>query len=353
MARRIRVRLAQFAALTMVCACGDDAGSTGPVDAATEVEAATELAFTVQPSNTTAENSNPPVEVTVRDRFGNAATAFSGQVTVALGTDPSGGTATLSGTVTVTAASGVTTFSDLSVDVVGTGYTLTATATGLTAATSNAFDINEAVCVAPPADLIAWWPLDETSGTIAGDIIGGNDGTHTGGPTPVTGKAAGALSFDGSDDYLFIPASVSTSIPVPWTIDAWVLPIGPDLPVGRCLADDYHIFGNGDVGPLLIQDQFCQWEFLSVTEVVVDFNVWSHIAGVGDGTIARLYLNGNLIGSEPSGLGISGDIFIGTRDGTQEFFNGLIDEVGLYDRALSQTEIQAIFDAGSAAKCKT
>ena len=88
--------------------------------------------------------------------------------------------------------------------------------------------------------------------------------------------------------------------------------------------------------------------------MVVDFNVWSHIAGVDNGTTASLYLNGNLIGAESSGLGIlSGDLFIGTRDGTQEFLSGLIDEVGLYDRALSQTEIQAIFDAGSAAKCKT
>src|SRR2546427_9621758 len=65
--------------------------------------------------------------------------AFTGSVTVALGTNPSGGT--LAGTTTVTAASGVATFGTLSVDKVGTGYTLAAAATGLTGATSGSFNV--------------------------------------------------------------------------------------------------------------------------------------------------------------------------------------------------------------------
>src|SRR5439155_1309025 len=98
--------------------------------------AATQLAFTVQPPNgaaVAARTISPAVQVAARDAQGNLVSAFAGSVTVALGTNPSGGT--LAGTTTVTAAGGVATFGTLSVDKVGTGYTLTATAPGLSGAT--------------------------------------------------------------------------------------------------------------------------------------------------------------------------------------------------------------------------
>jgi hypothetical protein len=105
------------------------------------VGAATQLAFTVQPSTTTAGATiTPAVKVTARDAQGNAVTSFSGNVTIAFGNNPGGGS--LSGTKTVAAAAGVATFSDLSIKVNGVGYTLTATASGLTGATSSAFTIN-------------------------------------------------------------------------------------------------------------------------------------------------------------------------------------------------------------------
>src|SRR5207249_590802 len=96
---------------------------------------ATQLVFTVQPSTAVAARTiSPAVQVAARDAQGNLVTGFTGSVTVALGTNPSG--ATLAGTMTVTAAGGVATFGSLSVDKVGTGYTLTAAATGLSGATS-------------------------------------------------------------------------------------------------------------------------------------------------------------------------------------------------------------------------
>lgn len=109
--------------------------------------AATHLAFTAQPSRTPKNTViTPAVEVTAQDVFGNTATGFAGLVTVAIGTNPIVGT--LSGTLTVAAAAGVATFANLSIDKGGTGYTLTAAATGLTGATSAGFDItNPAVLV--------------------------------------------------------------------------------------------------------------------------------------------------------------------------------------------------------------
>jgi len=117
-------------------------GLTGATSTAFDITpgAATQLAFTVQPSTAPAGVAiAPAVRVTARDAFGNTATGFTNAVTVAIGTNPAGGT--LSGTASVAAALGVATFSTLSIDSVGSGYTLTASAAGLAGATSNAFDI--------------------------------------------------------------------------------------------------------------------------------------------------------------------------------------------------------------------
>src|SRR4029077_19817043 len=98
------------------------------------------LAFAVQPGDATAGAAiAPPVQVTAEDAQGNVATAFNGSVTVALGANPGGGT--LGGTATVTAAGGVATFSGLSVNKAGSGYTLTAAATGLRTSTSAPFTV--------------------------------------------------------------------------------------------------------------------------------------------------------------------------------------------------------------------
>src|SRR5947208_7958495 len=118
-------------------ALGGCSGSTsGPVQ-----PTATKLVFTVQPSNAVAGAANSPaVQVAVQDAQGNTVTTATTNISVAIGTNPASGT--LAGTKTVAAVNGVATFSTLSLTLVGTGYTLTATATGLTGATSSAFNIS-------------------------------------------------------------------------------------------------------------------------------------------------------------------------------------------------------------------
>ncbi|HEY7685935.1 MAG TPA: hypothetical protein VH833_07525, partial [Gemmatimonadales bacterium] len=111
--------------------------------------AAALLAFTVQPTTTSAGGTiTPLVDVTVRDAVGNTVTSFTGNVTVAIGANPAGGF--LSGTTTEAAVAGVATFADLSIDKVGSGYTLAASASGLTGATSASFDIAPSIA----ADLV-------------------------------------------------------------------------------------------------------------------------------------------------------------------------------------------------------
>ena len=86
------------------------------------------VVFTTQPSNVAAGAIiSPAVQVSVEDANGNVVTTDNSNVTVAIGTNPGGGT--LGGTLTVAAVNGVATFSDLSINKAGTGYTLTASAT--------------------------------------------------------------------------------------------------------------------------------------------------------------------------------------------------------------------------------
>jgi hypothetical protein len=116
-------------------ACHPRPGSDPPV--------ATALGFAVQPSATVAGVAiTPAVQVEIRDQFGARLTTATGSVTVAIGTNPAGGT--LSGTRTVAAVNGVATFNGLSIGQVGAGYTLTASSSGLTGATSAGFNITAA-----------------------------------------------------------------------------------------------------------------------------------------------------------------------------------------------------------------
>jgi hypothetical protein len=120
-----------------------DGGSASVTFGVSCTSQATGLAFTVQPSDTRAgEDIKPAVHVTVVDAQGNRVTSFTGDVTVAIGRN--GGLlmpGTLSGVTTVTAVSGIATFFDLTIDQIGNGYTLRATAPGLTGAESQPFNV--------------------------------------------------------------------------------------------------------------------------------------------------------------------------------------------------------------------
>jgi hypothetical protein len=122
------------------------------------------LLFTQQPSDTIAGQAiGPVVTVTVVDQFNNVVTGDNTDaVTLAIGTNPGGGT--LRGTLTMTVSNGVATFSDLSIDKAGSGYTLVASSAGLTGTTSVGFAIT-----AVAADHLVF--LQQPSNTAVGQTI--------------------------------------------------------------------------------------------------------------------------------------------------------------------------------------
>src|SRR5437867_1818795 len=116
-----------------IIACG---GETGP----TQPAAPTKLVFTVPPPRAArAQMDTPPAQIAVQDASGHTVTSANATVTVALGANPGAGT--LSGTLTVAATQGIATFSNLRIDRPGSGYTLAASAGGLSGATSVPFAV--------------------------------------------------------------------------------------------------------------------------------------------------------------------------------------------------------------------
>ena len=144
---------------------------------------ATKLAFTVQPTNVVANASiTPSVQVSVEDASGNVVTTATNAVTVAIGNNAGPG-GVLGGTLTVAAVNGVATFPGLNINTAGTGYTLTAAATGLTGATSSAFNVTSA---GAGTFTVTSTPLtlNSATGTASGSTI--TITSHNGFNSPVT-----------------------------------------------------------------------------------------------------------------------------------------------------------------------
>jgi len=233
------------------------------------------LAFTVQPANTGAGTAISAIAVSVEDSAGNVVPTATNQITIAIGTNPSSGT--LSGTAQVNAIAGVATFSNLSINNIGTGYTLSASATSLTAATSNAFNIN-AGCTTNCT----------ISGTVAGVWVSGVTITLSGGPS----SPAPAVT-DVSGHYSFTALTQGTYTITPSLTGYSYSPIAPSV----------------NIGPNTIQN------FTASTTGLSSFSISGTItyAGAKTGkTIIRVYPNGctgcgpvagTSLPSAPSGVG--------------------------------------------------
>lgn len=233
------------------------------------------------------------------------------------------------------------------------------------------------LCTPPPSNMISWWPGDGN----AQDIQDGNHGTLMGGAGFGTGKVSQAFLFDGIDDY--VDAGNSPNLHVSagdFTVDAWVKfnalshPPGANIgapPGDMSIVDKMSQFSvNGDGWRLIKQhdNRFwfcfgaggngCGGQFSPTTVVsttVVTTGVWYHVAAVKSSAGIAIYVNG--VQEHAKGLLFfidthSADLLIGASQLESARLNGLIDEVEIFNRALSGTEIAAIHGAGSAGKCK-
>src|SRR6266699_2937127 len=160
--------------------------------------AATQLVFSTEPRTTVADHQiSPAVKVRALDALGNPVPSFTGSVSIAAGNNPGGGT--LGGTTTVVAVNGVASFADLSANKTGTNYWLTATATGLSRATSNAFTITagtatDLVFGTEPGTTVANHQISPAVKVRALDAFGNVATGFTGAVTVALGSNAGGAT---------------------------------------------------------------------------------------------------------------------------------------------------------------
>jgi PKD repeat protein len=206
-----------------------------------------------------------------------------------------------------------------------------------------------------PSGLVAAFGFNETTGTTAADGSGtGNAGTVSGATWTTGGKYGGALSFDGVNDWVTVADSNSLDLTTGMTVEAWVKPAtinGWETVLMKESSSSYgyglYADNNGnDVGqtrrPAAWIVQSGNY-FGAEGTSQLSTNTWTHLAATYDGSTLRLYVNGTQASSVSRSGSIdttSGALRIGGNNIWGEWFNGLIDEVRVYNRALSATEIQ-------------
>ncbi|MGV8142086.1 MAG: LamG domain-containing protein [Candidatus Pacearchaeota archaeon] len=199
--------------------------------------------------------------------------------------------------------------------------------------------------VVVPTGLVAAYTFSEGSGTTTTDASGnGNNGVLINGPIWSLGKYDNGLIFDGVNDYVEVPNSASLN-PAQMTISAWLFdPIaGAGMVVGKGAAgDQYHLRVSNSNLRFRINGS-------PQIELPVTFTPgWHHVAGTYDTTNFKLYYDGVLIGTSPNTAAISTSttpLRIGIRfDSSGNILNpftGEIDEVRIYNRALTAAEVFA------------
>jgi hypothetical protein len=341
--------------------------------------------YSVAWNTSSAVNGAHALTAVARDAAGNRTTATAVSVTVANGVpDTTPPTITAIQSTNLTSAGATITWttnesSDTQVEYgtttsYGTSTTLaTAMVTshsqglsGLTASTLYHFRVKSrdaAGNLATSADntfttgapassgLVAAYNFNAGSGATLSDSSGSNNpGTIVEATWTTAGKFGGALNFDGVNDLVNINNSTSLNLTTAYTVEAWVRPsnIGgwrnilmKEIPGNQ----SYSLYASdGPNAPAATYANVIS-EVSASGGGTLPLNTWTHVAGTYGGGSVKLYINGVLVSTKP----LTGTLRTSTRPlriggnliWTDEYFAGQIDEVRVYNRALTQAEIQA------------
>jgi hypothetical protein len=226
-------------------------------------------------------------------------------------------------------------------------------------------------CAPVPSGLVSWWPGNGN----ATDIFGPNNGTFID-PSFVPGEVGSAFSFNGSDSAVHVPASPSLDVGAGGglTIEAWINPVNSAqeqdlvewnngagfIGTHMTISVPYGIGGPGSLWANFMHGAGSPHPVTSAAGLLLS-NVFQHVAATYDKAsgAAALYLNGQVVAQTNIGSFTpytSADMYVGWRPSgpfTPLRYTGAIDELSLYSRALSASEIQSIYNAGSNGKCTT
>ena len=203
--------------------------------------------------------------------------------------------------------------------------------------------------------LVGYWSFDDSANPGRDDSGNGNDGTVYG-ATWTTGKFGGALSFDGVDNYVSVPDDAALDVLGDITISAWVYCTRSgsyQAIVTKCVGGgarnnpfDFRTTSNATPNLAFVRADAIAHERVYST-VAIPMSQWHHVSVRVENNIPDFYVNGFVTRKYAdttftrTPTGNANPLLIGRRDDGL-YFNGLIDEVRIYNRALSGSEIMAL-----------
>ena len=200
----------------------------------------------------------------------------------------------------------------------------------------------------PPPGLVGAWSFDEASGTTALDSSGaGNAGTLSG-PARTTGRYGGGLSFDGVNDWVTVADANSLDLTTGMTLEAWVRPTALGTTWRTVVIKEqpanlaYALYAGTHNASRPSAHVFTTDDRALLGPSALPANAWSHLAMTWDGLNIRMYVNGSQVSSAAlagTARTSTSPLRIGGTVVWPEWFSGVIDEVRVYNRALSATEI--------------
>ncbi|MCU4719005.1 LamG domain-containing protein [Halapricum hydrolyticum] len=207
----------------------------------------------------------------------------------------------------------------------------------------------------PTDGLIDYWPLDSIEDGTAEDIVGGNDGTPQDVGSSIStadGQVGNAALFDTSDKY--IPVGQNQLVSTSFTVATWVNGYGfdhTDYPLAvsewqKAQNRDY-LIGAHQNGQLYAQfNREPDGNKDTLFGPQPSTNTWYHCVLTYDGTTGKFYVDNSEVDSTTGPFNsTSSDFVIGSKDGGGNSWHGLVDDVRVYDRALSASEVSDLYNA--------
>ena len=200
---------------------------------------------------------------------------------------------------------------------------------------------------------VAYWNFDEGAGEIAKDVSGDNDGTLKNGASWTNGLKGSAVFFDGVDDFIEVPDSSSLNPTGQMTISLWIKIADQDLDkYMRIVAkkqnwndsEGYQFEYNPYSDEMTFFGSGASYDRASVS---LDNN-WHQVSAVVDGNIVNYYVDGQLAKSDAQAdylVASQLPLYIGKQIGNENYFKGTMDELRIYNRALSAEEINDLYNS--------
>ena len=208
-----------------------------------------------------------------------------------------------------------------------------------------------------PNDFFSYWPMDDTSGDVAPDVAGNNNGTVYGANWNASGQLGSCISFDGVNDYVEVSRQIADDFSIAFWAKTTQTAAGDDFWwQGNGIIDADIPFQENDFGISLFKNTFAfgvgssqlDQDYTVIGSTVVNDGSWHHCVATrnSESGLISLYIDGVLQSQQAAavgGLTASSVVRFGSMNTDERYFAGQLDEVKFFDREIGDQEVAALY----------